>query len=350
MTTPDGTDIFYGAIPVFRGFGSLIDPALYSPLPDDWTVGVADIVESTKAIARPALQGGEHGGCCGHRGRHQRAGRPRLSVRVRRRWRELRGFARRPRARRDALAATATWVREDLDLAMRVALVPVEGVREAGLDVRVARFAPSANVVLCDVFRRRVRLGGCRDEAGRVCGAAGGVRHAARSVGLSCRFAEIPSTRGLICRWWWCRPGGRRSAAFRKVIEDIVALVERVSGSRATGAASGPAFRWPTPAWSLKRARRAAAGSRCVKRARRACGDAVGVVVMHFGIRVGNFDPEKYVQRSGRELRLPQVRRRPADDPRLRRGAATRSQAELPANRRPQSGWCATACIGRTRR
>src|SRR5438477_8815394 len=51
MTTPDGTDIFYGSIPVFRGFGSLMDPALYSPLPDDWTIGVADIVESTKAIA-----------------------------------------------------------------------------------------------------------------------------------------------------------------------------------------------------------------------------------------------------------------------------------------------------------
>ena len=38
-------------IPVFRGFASLMDPALYSPLPDDWTIGIADIVESTKAIA-----------------------------------------------------------------------------------------------------------------------------------------------------------------------------------------------------------------------------------------------------------------------------------------------------------
>ncbi|MBJ6973727.1 DUF3095 family protein, partial [Vibrio cholerae] len=40
-------DAFYGAIPVFRGFTSLMDPALYSPLPADWSVGVADIVEST---------------------------------------------------------------------------------------------------------------------------------------------------------------------------------------------------------------------------------------------------------------------------------------------------------------
>src|SRR5467141_1576678 len=51
MTTPSGSDTFYSSIPVFRGFSSLMDPALYSPLPDDWTIGVADIVESTKAIA-----------------------------------------------------------------------------------------------------------------------------------------------------------------------------------------------------------------------------------------------------------------------------------------------------------
>src|SRR5258707_11350515 len=50
MTAP-GSDTFYGRIPVFRGFSSLMDPALYSALPDDWSIGVADIVESTKAIA-----------------------------------------------------------------------------------------------------------------------------------------------------------------------------------------------------------------------------------------------------------------------------------------------------------
>src|SRR6185369_5958676 len=51
METAGGTDVFYGRIPVFRGFSSLMDPKLYSPLPDDWVIGVADIVESTKAIA-----------------------------------------------------------------------------------------------------------------------------------------------------------------------------------------------------------------------------------------------------------------------------------------------------------
>ena len=47
---------------------------------------------------------------------------------------------------REAMAATAIWVEESLDLEMRVALVPVTAVRAQGLDVRVARFGPSANL------------------------------------------------------------------------------------------------------------------------------------------------------------------------------------------------------------
>src|SRR6195952_3100769 len=115
-TTPGGSATFYSGIPVFRGFGSLMDPALYSPLPDDWSIGVADIVESTRAIAEArykavnmagasviaavtnALDGREFPFVFGGDGA---------------------SFAVAPadldRAR-DALAATAIWVKEDLDL------------------------------------------------------------------------------------------------------------------------------------------------------------------------------------------------------------------------------------------
>src|SRR6266404_7760914 len=138
MTTPQGSDTFYGSIPVFRGFGSLMDPAMYSPLPDDWTIGVADIVESTKAIANQrykavnmagasvvaavtnALEGREFPFVFGGDGA---------------------SFAVSPddldRAR-EALASTAIWVRDDLNLVMRVALVPIAAIRAQGLDIRVA--------------------------------------------------------------------------------------------------------------------------------------------------------------------------------------------------------------------
>src|SRR4029077_4644804 len=140
---PDGTDIFYGKIPVFRGFDRLMDPALYTPLPDDWTVGVADIGESTKPIPNQRYKGVNMAGAAVI-----------ASVTNALDGREFpfvfggdgASFAVSPgdldRAR-EALAATAAWVKDDLDLVMRVALVPVAAVRSNGLDVRVARFGPS---------------------------------------------------------------------------------------------------------------------------------------------------------------------------------------------------------------
>ena len=110
------------------------------------SIGVADIVESTKAIAEArykavnmagasviaavtnALEGREFPFVFGGDGA---------------------SFAVSPddlERAREALAATAIWVEESLNLVMRVALVPVAAVRAQGLDVRVARFGPSPNL------------------------------------------------------------------------------------------------------------------------------------------------------------------------------------------------------------
>src|SRR5204862_1506345 len=44
-------DDFYARLPLFRNFTAVMDPRLFSPLPGDWVVGTADVVQSTKAIA-----------------------------------------------------------------------------------------------------------------------------------------------------------------------------------------------------------------------------------------------------------------------------------------------------------
>src|SRR6195256_6224433 len=144
MTTPG--EPFYGGIPVFRGLGRLMDPKLYWPLPDDWSIGVADIVESTRAIADARYKAVNMAGAAVIAAvTNALAGRKFPFVFGG----DGASFAVSPddlgRAR-DALAATAAWVRDDLDLVMRVALVPVTAVRAQGLDVRVARFGPSPNL------------------------------------------------------------------------------------------------------------------------------------------------------------------------------------------------------------
>src|SRR5258708_26849282 len=51
MTASPSPDRFYSSLPIFRDFTQVMDPALFRPLPGDWVVGTADIVQSTKAIA-----------------------------------------------------------------------------------------------------------------------------------------------------------------------------------------------------------------------------------------------------------------------------------------------------------
>lgn len=41
---------FYTDIPVFGDFAKVVDDTVYRPMPDDWFIGITDVVESTVAI------------------------------------------------------------------------------------------------------------------------------------------------------------------------------------------------------------------------------------------------------------------------------------------------------------
>jgi hypothetical protein len=295
MTMPGGSDTFYGSIPVFRGFGSLMDPALYSPLPDDWSIGVADIVESTRAIAEArykavnmagaaviaavtnALDGREFPFVFGGDGA---------------------SFAVSPddRARaRDALAATAIWVKDDLNLMMRVALVPVAAVRAQGLDVRVARFGPSPNLSYAMFSGGGLGWAETAMKRGEFAVPAAPSGTQPDLTGLSCRFEEIPSVRGLILSVLVVPARAADPGAFRKVIEDVIALVERSPDAGRPVPPGGPSLRWP-PAGVEFEARAARAGPLFKRRAFVLANTLFVYLVMRFGISVGGFVPKTYVQ------------------------------------------------------
>jgi Protein of unknown function (DUF3095) len=290
-----GTDTFYGGIPVFRGFGSLMDPALYSPLPDDWSIGVADIVESTKAIAAQrykavnmagasviaavtnALDGREFPFVFGGDGA---------------------SFAVSPgdlERAREALAATATWVEESLDLVMRVALVPVAAVRAQGLDVRVARFGPSPNLSYAMFSGGGFGWADAAMKRGEFAIAPAFPGTQPDLSGLSCRFEEIPSARGLILSVLVVPAQNADPRAFRKVIEDVIALSERSPDAGRPVPPGGPPLRWP-PQGVEYEARAARGGSLLKRRGVVLAVTLWAYVVMRLGIKVGNFVPKTYVQ------------------------------------------------------
>jgi hypothetical protein len=272
-----------------------MDPKLYSPLPDDWTIGIADIVESTKAIADQrykavnmagaaviaavtnALEGREFPFVFGGDGA---------------------SFAVAPadlgRAR-EALAATAAWVKQDLELAMRVALVPVSAIRAQGLDVRVARFGPSANLSYAMFAGGGLGWADAAMKRGEFAVAPAAPGTQPDLSGLSCRFEEIPAARGVILSVLVLPAPEGDSAAYRKEIEALLDLIERSPDAGRPVPAGGPPLRWP-PQGVEYEARSRRGGSMMRRRAVVLAVTLWAYVVMRLGIRVGKFVPRQYTQ------------------------------------------------------
>ena len=295
MSAPTGGDTFYRSIPVFHGFASLMDPALYSPLPDDWSVGVADIVESTQAIAQArykavnmagaaviaavtnALEGREFPFVFGGDGASfavspQDAGRA-----------------------RDALAATAAWVKHDLDLAMRVAMVPIAAIRGQGLDVRVARFGPSPNLSYAMFSGGGLGWAEVAMKRGEYALPAAPSGTQPDLSGLSCRFEEIPTARGVILSVLVAPARDTDAAGFRGLIEDVIALIERSPDAGRPVPPGGPALRWP-PGGVEFEARAQRGGSLLKRRAAVLVHTLFAYLIMRSGIRIGGFVPQTYLR------------------------------------------------------
>ncbi|OYU91362.1 MAG: adenylate cyclase [Bradyrhizobiaceae bacterium PARB1] len=291
----DGND-FYAKIPIFRDFHRLMDPALYAPLPDDWTIGVADIVDSTKAIAdrryktvnmagaavvaaiTNVLDGREFPFVFGGDGASF-AVAPADLDRV-----------------RDALAATATWVKDDLDLTMRVALVPLADIRAQGRDVRVARFGPSKNVSYAMFSGGGLGWAESAMKRGDYAVTQAPAGSYPDLTGLSCRFEEMPSARGLILAVLVMPRDGGDVAAFRGVIEDIIALVERSPDAARPIPAQGPSMTWPPAGLELEVRAGRGARSRARFRPWVMMRTLFVYTLVRFGISFGGFAPQAYMR------------------------------------------------------
>ena len=287
------TDAFYTHVPVRRGFRSLMDPAHYAPLPDDWMLGIADVVQSTKAIADKrnkavnmagaaviaavtnALGGREFPFVFGGDGA---------------------SFAVSPRdaaTAREALAATAAWADGELGLTLRVALVPAAEIRRQGFDVRVARYGPSENLSYAMFSGGGVAFADAAIKRGDYAIAPAPPGTWPDLTGLSCRFQEFPAARGLILAVLIVPAPGADPAAFRALTEAIVTLVEQSPEAGRPVPAEGPSMRWPPQGVALEAH---TSSARRWRRTRVLAKTLLYFLIMRSGVRIGGFVPATYLR------------------------------------------------------
>ena len=290
-------DDFYANLPLFRNFAEVMDPRLFSPLPGDWVVGTADVVQSTKAIAENRYKAVNMAGAAVivavTNALHDRDfpfvfGGDGASLAV------PAGVA---AAARQALAETATWVKEDLDLTLRIGMVPVAEIRAQGLDVRVARYAPSDNISIAMFSGGGIAWADAAMKRGEISVPEAPPGAHPDLSGLSCRYEEIPASRGLVLSLVVAPGANANSEAFRAAIEKIARIVEQTPNASRPVPGQHLRFTWPPAGADLEaRASRRADESIRARKIKVLVRTFLYFLVMRFSITVGAFIPAKYTR------------------------------------------------------
>src|SRR5215207_5817474 len=262
---PHGLEV-YAALPAVEQFGRLTDPSLYAALPDDWVLGVADVVRSTEAIAEGRYKAVNVAGAAVIAAVANELGTHSFPFVF---GGDGAGFAlpgaHEPLAR-VALSGVAAWIRDD----------PAAGVS----------YAMFTGGGLC---RAEAAL---KDGAYAVAPGPPGARP--DLTGLSCRFAEIPAVRGVVLSVI-AVPGPRGSpSAFAALAGSLLDLADGAEAGRPVPD-DGPEPVWPSAGLEFEaRAARKARGSLAAARARIVLQALASFLIFKTGWRVGGFDPARY--------------------------------------------------------
>jgi len=297
MDTSDHTSDFYQYLPVFRDFTHIADEKCFQPLPGDWVVGVADVMGSTQAIRENRYKAVNMAGAAVI-----------ASVANALKQRDFpfvfggdgSSFAV-PAAdaalARQALAETATWVQEDLDLTLRIGMVSVADIRKHGPDVRVARYVPSSNISIAMFSGGGLAWADAAMKRGDITVPPAPPGSHPDLTGLSCRYELIPAQRGQVLSLV-VAPGAKATPGeFRAVVEAVTRIVDK--SPDASRPLSGDALRlkWPPQGYDLEaRASRRPGESVRVRKAKVLAWTLLFFVIMRTGLPVGRFVPAKYTQ------------------------------------------------------
>ena len=290
---PNATARFYNAVQPFDDFTQIVEPGVYRALPDDWYIGLTDVVGSTAAISA---------------GRYKQvnmAGAAAISAVMNaldsREFPFIFGgdgtsFAVSGDERataQAALAQTAGWVADVLELDLRAAMVPVSAIREAGNDVRVARFAASPDVTYANFTGHGLEWAEAQMKAGAFA-IAPNADERPDLTGLSCRWQPLPAERGCILSMLVAPGASVEEAAYASVIADILAMTRENGREGRPMPDQGPRFKWPPG--GVEDEVRAANDNRSLFRRRlRIWGESVLAILLdRTGWSIGGFDPHTY--------------------------------------------------------
>lgn len=235
---------YYSQIKPFSDFTQVTDANLYQSLPDDWIIGVADVVDSTGAIEAGLYKTINTIGASIIAAQFNIPGKHAFPYVFGGDGAAFAIWPERRKAAAEALSAVKRWAFEEFNMALRVALVPLREIREQGLDVAVARFQVSDGVDYA-MFRgggmvwaeTKMKDGDFQLEMAP----EGTIPNL---TGLSCRWTPLLPKRGLVLSVLASPRAGAEPGTYRKIIHQVLELVHSLDRDGHPVPVEGPTTSW----------------------------------------------------------------------------------------------------------
>ena len=302
MSTSD-LAAFHAELPLIDEFANVADASRYQPIPNGWLVGTSDVVDSTGAIAAGRYKAVNMVGAsviAAVRNSLNSADIPFVfggdgAAFVIPASMEGRAV--------DALAAVSTWSEEEIELQLRTALVPIESIRAAGADVRVAQFAASPDVRYAMFAGGGVAWAENQMKAGRftIAPAPSGTRPDLTS--LSCRWQPIEALRGRIASLLVLRRDEADVATYRELVRNVVTFIHDREVEEGRPVTEQTA-KFAVDGQAMSMEARSQSGSRSYfsKRIRLWFYFLFVWYLFATGRKIGDFDPAKYKRETVRNM------------------------------------------------
>ena len=244
-------DTWHKTLPVLDQFSQVADPAEFATLPDDWFIGISDVVDSTAAIAAGryksvnlagagtisavsnALKGDLHLFTFGGDGAHFVVSSAQIQC------------------TEDALSRAAKWAERDLGLCLRVGTISVSEVRAAGFDVRTAFWQASNHVRYAMFTGGGLEWAETQLKSGSICLNPASNGEEPNLTGLSCQWGSVQTQQGNILSLIVKPSSGGSQAKFARTVSRAIALLEETSSLNPVPR-NGPDVRWPSSSIALQ--------------------------------------------------------------------------------------------------
>ena len=287
---------FYDALPKVSAFTALTEDAHYHDVPDDWLIGVADIVNSTEEVSA---------------GRYKTVNMVGAAV-ISAVMNGLNGrafpfvfggdgasFAVPPDARecvQTAMSEVVRWAEEAFQIGLRAALVPVSEAVRAGLPVRIARFQASAGIDYAMFSGGGLMWAENQMKSGNWLVTKAPAGAAPDLSGLSCRWAHMPARQGVILSLVVAPVQGAKSADVAQVYRAVIDAAEVLDRAGHPADDNGMKARWPAAGTGLEAQAAKGNGSLRLAKAKVLLESFFAWALIKTGWSLAGFDARRYAR------------------------------------------------------